>query len=373
MHKAPFIPQTLPIKGLNVSSFLTILGEANRNLSRYDGVIRSMINPEILLSPFITQEAVLSSKIEGTQATLDEIYEKEAGESFSQDKEADIQEIQNYRKAMMFGSLSLNDRSLSLFLIKEIHKLLLDGVRGNTKTPGMFRTEQNWIGKQGCAMDDATYIPPDPLTVEAHLDNWLSYILSDDLDPIIQTAIMHAQFEIIHPFLDGNGRIGRLLIPLLLFSKKILCKPLFYLSGYLEKNRDEYYSRLNEIHTEEKWDNWIFFFCHAVRSQSEENLLMALEVNKLHSMLSQKFRKVTNSTFHLLILNELFRSPIFTKSQIATRIKDCNEGTVKRIIDTLAEKNLIDLVKPGKGRRPDRFQLSSLLKVASGIPVSEIF
>ena len=202
----------------------------------------------------MTQEAVLSSKIEGTQATIDEVYEQDAGISFSESKREDIDEIKNYRSALKFASRSLGERPLSLGLVKEIHRILLEGVRGNTKSPGLFREVQNWIGSHGCPIEQASYIPPDPVHVEALMENWLDYMVNDwsieekaQLDPLVRAAVMHVQFEMIHPFLDGNGRIGRLMIPLFLYAKNILHRPMFYMSAYLEAHRDEYYLSLIHI------------------------------------------------------------------------------------------------------------------------------
>ncbi len=366
MKSFPCSPDYLPIKDLEYSSLIKPLGEANRSLARYDGMIRGMVNPDVLLSPFILQEAVLSSRIEGTQATVDEVYEKEAGETFSQSREADIQEILNYRQALRYGSSSLRDRRISLSLIKEIHRLLLNGVRGSMKTPGLFRTEQNWIGPRGCTIEEASYIPPDPLVVEAYLDNWLAYIMEDHLDPLLQTAIMHAQFEIIHPFLDGNGRIGRLLIPLLLYAKGVLYRPMFYLSSYLERHRDRYYQLLNNIHSSGNWNEWILFFLQAIIEQSNENANLVRSVNLLHDKLSDAFRKITKSAYYPLILDEMFHSPIFTKSQMVNRLQDCNANTVRRLIDLLIKHGYVMVVRPGKGRRADLCQLPSLFHAASG-------
>ncbi len=236
------------------------MGVANAELARYDGLLLGVINPAILLSPITTQEAVLSSKIEGTQATLDEVLEHEAGIEASGEIKKDIQEISNYRKTLSIAYEEIQERPLSLHLIREMHRVLLDSVRGSQKTPGSFRTTQNWIGSAGCTIDDATYVPPEPLVMNDSLQNLQEYIAGDELDPLLQLAILHAQFEIIHPFLDGNGRIGRLLIPLFLYKKESISSPMFYLSSYLEKNRDEYYQRLRAITELGDWDSWIELF-----------------------------------------------------------------------------------------------------------------
>ena len=206
-----------------------------------------MINPHILLSPLTNQEAILSSRIEGTQATVEEVLEHEAGKHHQGVKEQDIREILNYRNALLEVEGYLGSRSFSLGLILELHKILMDSARGQNKDPGSFRKEQNWIGSYGSTIEEATFIPPSPLKLHDYLEDWKKYFDMDDIDPLIQAAIVHAQFELIHPFEDGNGRIGRLLIPLFLLYKEVLSHPTFYISAYLEKYREEYYSCLQSI------------------------------------------------------------------------------------------------------------------------------
>ncbi len=366
----PHLPETLPIQQLDANAFVEILGEANRELSRYDGMVQTLINPDILLSPFMTQEAVLSSKIEGTQATIDEVYEQDAGVTFNESKNEDINEIKNYREAMRFASKDLQDRPITLRLIKEIHYKLMDNVRGQNKQPGCFRDIQNWIGSKGSALDSATYIPPDPLQVQSLMENWLAYLQINQIDPLVQTAIMHAQFEIIHPFLDGNGRIGRLMIPLFLFSKKLLHRPMFYLSSYLENNRDNYYDKLNSIHKHNQWNEWISFFLEAIYQQAQENIRRAKAINRLFSLLQDNFRQITHSEYSQMLLESIFESPIFTKPLIIKKMQQKEESiqtsTIRNLLNQITNSELITLSKKGSGRKPDLFQLHDLLLIASG-------
>ena len=256
----PYLPSCLPIPNLDVSNIISAIGSANAALARYDGALLALVNPAVMLSPLSSQEAVLSSKIEGTQATVEEVLGHEAGEEFDQNKQHDIQEILNYRKAMILGTETLSANAdqplpLRLNLIRSLHQLLMNSVRGQDKTPGEFRKDQNWIGPYGCTIEQATFVPPSPLQLFDHLQAWESYMSEEDIDPIVQTAIVHAQFELLHPFKDGNGRIGRLLIPLFMYSKKILSSPMFYLSAYLESHREEYYARLRAISDQGDWNN----------------------------------------------------------------------------------------------------------------------
>ena len=261
MPAKPYQPDPLPIETLDKDVLFSLVGEANAALARYDGLLMAMVNPAVMLSPLTNQEAVLSSRIEGTQATVEEVLEHEAGQEYGEDKKQDIQEIINYRRALHLATESVTDRPISLGLIRELHKVLMDSVRGQDKEPGEFRKDQNWIGAPGCPIEQATFIPPGPLQLMDHMHNWESYLSKEDADPIMQTAIVHAQFELLHPFKDGNGRIGRLLIPLFLFSKDSLSGPMFYLSAYLERNRDEYYARLRAVSEKATGPDGLPSFC----------------------------------------------------------------------------------------------------------------
>lgn len=376
--KTPYLPEYLPVlKRIDANAFADILGKANGAVARYDGIVRTLVNPDILLSPFMTQEAVLSSKIEGTQATIDEVYEQDAGISFSESKREDIDEIKNYRSALKFASRSLGERPLSLGLVKEIHRILLEGVRGNTKSPGLFREVQNWIGSHGCPIEQASYIPPDPVHVEALMENWLDYMVNDwsieekaQLDPLVRAAVMHVQFEMIHPFLDGNGRIGRLMIPLFLYAKNILHRPMFYMSAYLEAHRDEYYRCLNAVHEENKWNEWLSFFLRAMVEQATANINRAVEINKLHNELEDAFRNITHSEYSHLLLDCIFETPIFTRPQIIKKMKEkentCQDMTVRNLLNQIIEAGLVRKVREGSGRKPAVFELGKLLQIASG-------
>jgi len=207
MH--PFEPQQLPIDDIPWDALIPLIGRANRSLAYYDGILYGLANPDVLLSPLTTREAVLSSKIEGTQATLGEVLKFEAGAAPAEESRVrDIEEIMNYRRAMRRAEEELKARPFSLNLLKELHAALLDGVRGKFKARGQFRSSQNWIGIPGTPIEEAQFIPPDPAKMIEHLYGWEKYYHFDRPDPLVQLAIIHAQFELIHPFLDGNGRLG---------------------------------------------------------------------------------------------------------------------------------------------------------------------
>jgi len=232
-------PNTLPITALDYKLLLPLVAQANASLARYDGLLQGVQNPTVMLAPLTTQEAVLSSKIEGTQATVDEVLEQEAGLIKEGQKFQDIQEISNYRTALFQAGDYLKDYPIRLSFILELHKTLMSSVRGQDKTPGEFRKDQNWIGKYGCTIETASFVPPNPLQLLDHLQAWEAYLSFDDIDALIQTAVVHAQFELLHPFKDGNGRIGRILIPLFLYQKKRYhsqCSIYLNTSKVIEKN-----------------------------------------------------------------------------------------------------------------------------------------
>ena len=258
----PYIPDTLPLQNIDWVKFVNLIGKANAELARYDGILQGIINPHVLLSPLTTKEAVLSSRIEGTQASLVEVFEFEASKQadIQTEKQKDIQEIINYRKSMGIAVNWLAKKPITINMIKEVHSILLDSVRGKDKGRGRFRTVQNWIGRPGTSIEQAEYVPPEPMRIMEFLSNFEKYIHYEEKDILVQLAIVHAQFEIIHPFVDGNGRVGRILIPLFLYEKRLLSLPMFYISEYFETNRDEYYDRLKAITSEKRWEEWIEFF-----------------------------------------------------------------------------------------------------------------
>jgi Fic family protein len=274
-----------------------------------------------MLSPITAQEAVLSSRIEGTQATVDEVWEQEAGLVKEGQKYSDIQEILNYRKALFAAREHLHSYPIRLSLVRELHRILLSSnVRGEDKSPGEFRNSQNFIGKPGSAIDQATFVPPSPLQLLDHLQAWEKYLDFDEIDHLLQTAVVHAQFELLHPFKDGNGRIGRILIPLFLYQKSALSQPMFYLSEYLERNRDEYYQRLKAISAEKNWNGWIDFFLKGVATQAEQNGRRVRHILALYDEMKQTIQKTTHSQFTVHLLDAIFNKPTFRTVDLAQQL-----------------------------------------------------
>ena len=361
----PYEPQKLPVSELDYRNLITYVGTANAALARYDGLLHGIVNPSIMLSPLTTEEAVLSSRLEGTQATVDDIFEHDAGILKEDDKNNDIQEVLNYRKALCLAQETLQNSPISLHLVRAIHKELLDSVRGHNKSPGVFREDQNWIGAFGCTLDEAVYVPPSPLRLLDHLEDWIHYVNSKDIDILIQSAIMHAQFEIIHPFKDGNGRIGRLLIPLFLYQKKLLSQPMFYLSAYLEQHREEYYHTLKLISLNNDWNSWIVFFLRAVVEQSNTNTEKVKQILDLYNNMKNDIQRITHSQHTIQILDYIFRRPIFKSTDFINEERIVR-ATGMALLSQLKSHNILTDIVPGKGRRPTVFAFPALLSIVEG-------
>lgn len=363
--KKPYEPDKLPLTGLDYGKLITLVGEANAELAEYNGLLQAIINPRVMLSPLANQEAVLSSKIEGTQATVEEVLEHEAGETYDENKEQDIKEILNYRKALILAEEHLKTYPIKLSLILELHKILMSSVRGKNKTPGKFRKDQNWIGPYGCKIEDATFVPPSPLRLNDHLEDFERYMHQKDFDVLAQAAIVHAQFELLHPFKDGNGRLGRLLIPMFLFSKQRLYSPMFYLSGYLEANRGEYYERLKAISAEGDWTGWIEFFLNAVIEQAKLNNQRTRKIMDLYENTKERIKNITHSQHSVSMLDALFAKPIFHIKDLSDRA-DLPKPTVHHLIRQLKEEKLVYELKKGAGSRPTRYIFPELINIAEG-------
>lgn len=363
----PFVPHALPLENLDWKQLSPLIGSANAALARYDGLLQTMLNPAILLSPMTTREAVLSSMIEGTQASMEEVLQYEAGEKFDQAKTNDIQEVQNYRNALQNGEEALlHGRRLSLSLIKGLHQILMQGVRGQDKNPGEFRKTQNWIGPYQRPIEEATFIPPDPLIVPEYLDKWERYIFSVEGDVLSQLAIVHAQFEIIHPFKDGNGRIGRMLIPLFLYQRRILHRPMFYLSEILEEHRDEYCRRLAAISITNDWQNWILFFLKAIEEQARRNFDKAKKIFDLYGSMKKEIQSLTKSQFALPVLDVLFAHPIFSSTEFMHRAGIKNRTTALTILNHLQQAGIIKTWRKSAGSSSAIHAFPNILNIAEG-------
>ncbi len=365
----PFVPHELPPENLDWKKLVPPIGKANAAIARYDGLLQSLINPAVLLSPMTTNEAVLSSRIEGTQASLGEVLEHDAGldTGKSASINEDIKEISNYRKVLRIAEDELKKRPISLGFIKSLHEVLLDSVRGKNKEPGLFRKDQNWIGKKGTPIENARFVPPAPFILQEHLEKWEKFLWQDNFsDPLVQLAIVHAQFEILHPFMDGNGRIGRLLIPLFLYMKKSLNSPMFYLSEYLETHRDEYYDGLLAITSDNNWQGWLEYFLQAIIIQSDTNISKAKDILRLYENLNDKFINTTHSQYAVPALDTFFKAPIINTVDFIKLSGIPNKVTVNDLLRKLAKIDIIKTLRKGRGRMPTVYALPDLLNIAEG-------
>ncbi len=326
------------------------LSDADRGLSELAGTARRLPNPHLLIRPFMRREAVLSSRIEGTQASLSDLFFFEAA-SPGDPEVPDVHEVRNYVQALEYGIARLKELPLSLRLIREMHEHLMKGVRGETQTPGEFRVTQNWIGPPGCTLMEATFVPPPVEEMNDALDKFEKYLHSDsELPPLIRLALIHYHFEAIHPFVDGNGRIGRLLISLLLCSEGLLPQPLLYLSAYFEKNRSDYYRLLLGVSRCGEWLPWVRFFLKAVAVQARDAVSRSDELLALLAEYRNRVQEARASALLLSLIDELFSFPALT-TKMAARILGVTPRSAQLNINKLINVGILREVTGQKRNR----------------------
>ena len=332
-----YIPSPLPPKPSIIwdTELQQLLSQADMALGRLDGIATILPNPDLFVAQYVRKEAVLSSQIEGTRATLLDIFDYETtGEMVK-----DVDEIVNYIRAMNKGLERLKTLPVSLRLIKEIHEELLKGVRGEHRTPGEFRTSQNWIGPPGSTMHNAVFIPPPPHDMQTALGDLEKFIhKKDDLPILVKNALIHGQFETIHPFLDGNGRVGRLLITFLLVHNDILKQPLLYVSYYFKQNRQEYYDRLNNIRNKGDWEGWLKFFLRGVYEISKQSTEAA---QKILTLQERDRARIVHSPNGLKLLNHLFMNPLITIHEIR-RLTGISHATAGRLVKQMIKLGILN-------------------------------
>ena len=373
--KKPYVPFDLPLNELvDVNYFLNELIDAATYLTLYDKCLaKSKLDPSLLMGHISLKEAVQSTRIEGTQATLSDMLEHNADEKIIN---TDILEVLNYSKALSIGESMLRDFPISVKFIKRLHSTLLEGnVRGKNRNPGELRSIQNFIGPSGCTINNATFIPPEPQLVPEYMSNLEKYINEpeDNLNELIRIAIIHAQFETIHPFLDGNGRIGRILIPLYLYDKSVLKRPIFFLSESLEKDKFKYYKLLNDVRVsisednyesdfvvaKKNWCEWIKFFLEAVNTQSKKNIDLIERIDTLYEETIESLRKVIGSDRVIDIARFMLKNPIFTKKKMSEEL-GYPVSTVGNYLSKLENENII--FSDGRVRNK-KYYLYSLIEI----------
>jgi len=350
---AAFIPKPLPPEpALRIDAEMwDLLSCADRALGRLDGSTEVLPNPDLFVAMYVRQEAVLSSQIEGTQASLVDILEYEA-EAARRSLPSDVAEVVSYVGAMNYGLERLATLPLSLRLLREIHAVLLREGRGSQRQPGEFRTSQNWIGPGGATIERATFVPPPPYEMERALGDLEAFLHNPGPMPVLlKVGLMHAQFETIHPFLDGNGRMGRLLITFLLVQQEVLRRPLLYLSYFFRQHRDEYYDRLQAVRTQGDWEGWLKFFLRAVAevaNAATETARRILRLREEHRELIRARASGRANAEHLL--DHLFEQPILNVRQAAEMI-DVSFPTANALISQLVEIGLLEEITGGGRKR----------------------
>jgi len=355
-----FVPNPLPPPLTFDAALIRSLSEADRALGELAGLGRTFPNPHLLINPFVRREAVLSSRIEGTQADLRDLYAYEARQlalpGFQPaQEEADVREVFNYVRALEYGLERMNTLPVSLRLIREVHARLMEGVRREHATPGEFRRTQNWIGAPGCTLNGATFVPPPVDEMHTALDALEKYLHSEDeYPPLVRLAFIHYQFEAIQPFIDGNGRIGRLLLSLLLVHWDLLPLPLLYLSAYFEKHRQAYYDLLLSVSTHGAWREWVEFFLRGVAEQARDAVVRARRLQDLQLAWRTKYQRARGAGLLLGIVDALFAVPVLTPRQVASQLRVSHPA----VMNALRRLEQDQIVSEVSGKRRNRLYVA---------------
>ena len=353
-----FVPAPLPPPIAWDGELVAALSGADRAVGRLAGEGWRFPNPHLFISPFLRREAVLSSRIEGTRTTLEELLAAQAGALVGRASE-DLEEVVNYVDALEYGLERLDTLPLSLRLIREIHERLMRGVRGDMATPGEFRRSQNWIGPAGCTLSDASYVPPPADELMGCLDAWERFLHDDSLPPLVHAGLAHAQFEAIHPFLDGNGRVGRLLVTLLLVEREILPSPLLYLSAYFEASREEYYAHLLAVTQEGAWERWLSYFLRGVQVQAEDAINRMEEIDGLFEEWREALAGVQSGRPEE-VLRLFIGNPFWTAGGIAEEL-GVAYTTARRAIERLESAGIV--LQTGTAKRNRVYCAREMLEV----------
>lgn len=337
-----FVPAPLSPKGMSLyydDEIIFLVSEANRFIGRLDEITDNLISPGYFVYMYARKEAALSSQIEGTKATFSDLIKAEAG--ITDEVPKDVQEIENYIKATDYGFERIETLPLSLRLIREIHAVLMQGVRGENKTPGEFRKSQNWIG--GYSINTASYIPPSVEYLNECLDQFERFMHEKDkLSPLVKTALIHSQFEMIHPFLDGNGRVGRLLIAFYLAAQNILHKPTLYISKYFKQKQQAYYNSLYNIHALGDYETWIKFFLNGVIDTAKEAVDIARAITVLREDNLRTINTLGRTSENARIIYEnLFDKPTISIDEAALRL-GVSAASAARLLDRLSTEGIIE-------------------------------
>lgn len=353
-----------PPKKIDYAQFVNELVNASDSLARYDQMLKKMHNSEILIIPLRNQEAVLSSRMEGTISTMDEIlqYEADEGEAINQtNSRLDVIETLLYQRALKNAQKALEDGyELSQGFIGQIHQQLLFYGRGASKSPGKFKNEQNYLADR--IKKKIEFVPISPEKLTEGFDILFDFLKNNDAPSLIKTALMHLEFEALHPFKDGNGRIGRMLITLYLWKNNVISQPYFYISGYLEENKDEYIERMRDVSRNENWEEWIKFFLKAVEKQAQNNLKITEEIQSLYEEMKPVFSDVLSSKWSIVAQDFVFTNPIFRNSKF-TKTTKIPIQTASKLIKKLVEEDILVVKEEASGRRSALFSFEPLMRI----------
>lgn len=356
-----------PPANLNYERLAPSLVTASAALAKYDALLNTLHSSEILLAPLRRREAVISSRIEGTIATLDEILKYEAderedgGPDDDSNTRADILEVYSYTRAMNYAQeLMTEGLPVSGRLLKQAHSRLLLFGRGASKQPGEFKTEQNYVVDTN--KRKIMFVPVDMPRFMESMASFELYVNDDVPIPLLQTAIAHAEFESIHPFKDGNGRLGRMLITLMLWNKRLISAPHFYMSGCIEENKESYIDTLRAVSEHDDWTGWCEFFLELISQQAEENAKIANKIRSLYESMKEVFREVTSSQWSINALDFVFANPVFRHSKF-TSASGIQKQTAHRITSALVSAGLLSVLDPASGRRAALYAFEPLLEI----------
>ena len=346
-----YVPEKLPPEPpVNLDAkLITLLSAADHKLGRLDGVTQVLPNPDLFVAMYVRKEALLSSQIEGMQASLVDVL---GATKERRGVENNVQEVINYVEAMNYALRRLDELPVSLRLIREIHAILLQSGRGSKQSAGEFRKTQNWIGHPGSTLRNATFVPPTVDNMQVALKDLEQYLrVENGLPPLIRIALVHAQFETIHPFLDGNGRMGRLLITFWLYYQGILTQPLLYLSNYFKENKDEYYQKLMDVRFEGKWEEWIAFFLQGVIAVSDEAVSSAKSILELKERGQQKLNeRIKNNSNYMRMFEYLFSEPIINRADVMDLL-GVSAPTATNVVNVLVQLGILVDITPERKRK----------------------
>ena len=353
-----------PPENLRHERIMPALCNAAASLGRYDAKITGMVNSDLLLAPLWRQDALASSRMEGTILTIEEIYRLESEEDAGtpdpyREAPNDAVETYLYARALRLGQEFLEKGgTLSEYLIRSLHQRLLSFRRGAQKRPGQYKAKENYIGDERTGV--IHYVPIPPERLGPAMNDLVAFIGNDEVIPILRTAIAHVEFEALHPFEDGNGRVGRMLIPLMLWRLGVLSQPHFFVSGYFETNKEEYVDRMRAVSAEDDWTGWVIFFLNALHEQARVNIRTADQILGLHADMREQFREILNSQYHDQALDFVFASPVF-RNDLFVRRSGIPASSARTLSRRLAEAGLLRMVRPASGRRAALYAFDPLL------------